>query len=101
MRFSMASACAASFVVAATSAFMTPAHSADARGLAAGCSACHGVPFAGMRALAGRPRDEVVRMLQDFRDGKRPGTVMPELARGYTPGEIDALARWLAAQSTP
>jgi sulfide dehydrogenase cytochrome subunit len=38
--------------------------------------------------------------MRDFRDGKRPSTIMQQLAKGYTDAEIDAAAAYLAAQKT-
>jgi cytochrome c553 len=73
-----------------------------ARSLAATCAACHGtsgMSSAGMARLAGMPRDELRRTLQDFRTGARPGTVMPQLMKGYTDAQIDAIAAWFEAQS--
>jgi cytochrome c553 len=34
--------------------------------------------------------------LADFKSGKRPGTVMNRLAKGYTDDEIKALAAYFA-----
>jgi cytochrome c553 len=73
-----------------------------ARSLAATCAACHGtngMSSAGMARLAGMPRDQLRRTLQDFRSGARPGTVMPQLMKGYTDAQIDAIAAWFEAQS--
>jgi len=36
--------------------------------------------------------------MKDFRDGKRPSTIMQQLAKGYTDAEIDAAAAHFAAQ---
>jgi sulfide dehydrogenase cytochrome subunit len=76
------------------------AHAQDARGLAATCSGCHGIDARardGMRALAGMPKDELARAMRAYRSGERPGTLMPQLAKGYTDAEIDAIAGWYAA----
>jgi cytochrome c553 len=54
-----------------------------------------------MPALAGRPPDELVQRLRAFKSAARGGTVMPELARGYTGDELDALAAWFAARRPP
>ena len=81
-----------------------PVHAQDARRLAATCAACHGADgrTLGMGPpLAGMPRDALVDALRGFRAGTRPGTVMPELARGYTDAEIDALAGWFAQARPP
>jgi cytochrome c553 len=44
------------------------------------------------------PRQEIADALRAFKAGERPGTVMPQLAKGYTDDEIDALAAWFAAR---
>ena len=44
------------------------------------------------------PRDYLIRQLQDFKSGKRPATVMHQIAKGYSDPQIDALAAWFAAQ---
>lgn len=82
----------------------TGAHAQDARRLAAGCSACHGtngVSVAGPRSLAGMQQEEIARALRAFKAGERSGTVMPQLAKGYTDDEIDALAAWFATRRPP
>ena len=71
------------------------------RNLAAACASCHGtsgVSRAGMPALAGRDPDELTRLMQDFRSGKRPATVMQQIARGYTDEQVAAIAAHFAAQ---
>lgn len=74
-----------------------------ARNLAATCANCHGT--AGKAAqgssvpgLAGRPREETVRLMNEYRDGKRPATIMHQLAKGYTPEQVELMAAWFAAQ---
>jgi cytochrome c553 len=71
------------------------------RNLAATCANCHGtngVAQGGMESLAGVARDDLVRKLQDYKTGRRPGTIMPQLAKGYTDQQIEALGGWFAAQ---
>ena len=36
--------------------------------------------------------------MADFRDGKRPATVMHQISKGYTEPQIEAMAAWFAAQ---
>jgi cytochrome c553 len=72
------------------------------RSLAATCSACHGtdgraVSGAGMTGLRGLDKAYIVTQLNAFRDGTRPATVMHQIARGYTPGQIEQLAAYFAA----
>lgn len=72
-----------------------------ARDLAATCANCHGtngVSVGEVESLAGKPRDELARRFQEFKKGTRPGTVMPQLAKGFTDEQIDAIAAWFAAQ---
>ena len=75
----------------------------SARHLAAACAICHGTqgkPPAGapLIPLAGLPRDHIGSQMRAFRDGKRPATVMHQIAKGYNDAQIDALAAWFAAQ---
>ena len=73
------------------------------RNLASGCAICHGTagkpaPDAPLIALAGLPRDHIATQMRAFRDGKRPATVMHQIAKGYSDAQIDAIAGWYAAQ---
>ncbi len=71
------------------------------RDLAATCASCHGtggVSAGGPSSLAGRSKGELVDAMLEFRSGTRPGTVMPQLARGYTDEQIALLSAWFAAQ---
>jgi cytochrome c553 len=79
------------------------AQDSNARNLAAGCAICHGTqgkpaPGAPLIPLAGLPRDHIATQMRAFRDGKRPATVMHQIAKGYSDAQIDALAAWFAAQ---
>jgi len=73
------------------------------RSLAATCAACHGTDGkaeagAGLIGLKGRDKDYLVAQLTAFRDGTRSATVMHQIAKGYTPEQIDQLAAYFAAQ---
>jgi cytochrome c553 len=81
----------------------TPAAN-HARNLAATCTSCHGtngVAQGDFATLAGRPKADLVRKLGDFKSGAQPGTVMPQLAKGYTDEQIELIADWFSAQKTP
>ena len=75
-----------------------------ARNIAAGCSACHGtngVSLSQVPSLAGAPRADIVLKMQEFKSGKRQGTVMPQLAKGYSDDQIELAAAWFAMQPAP
>ena len=87
----------------------TQAQPAPTRSLAATCAACHGTDGRAaegqaMPGLAGLARERIAAELRAFRDGSRPGTVMPQIAKGYSDPQIDALAAYfagVAAKSAP
>jgi len=73
------------------------------RDVAANCTTCHGTDGrsrGGIPSLVGQDKVNLVQQMTDFRDGKRPSTIMQQLARGYTDAEIDAAAAYRAAQKT-
>jgi cytochrome c553 len=51
-----------------------------------------------VESLAGKPKDELVRKMQEFKGGSKPATIMHQLAKGYTDSQIEALSAWFAAQ---
>jgi len=74
------------------------------RDLASTCAGCHGNRSAGHHAipvLDGMEHRVIVVRMQEFRSGTRAGTVMPQLARGYTDPEVESIAAWYAAQKAP
>ncbi|MFM2045542.1 MAG: hypothetical protein RLY86_4118 [Pseudomonadota bacterium] len=70
----------------------------EARMVAGNCLLCHGTAAAtgGMPVLKGQDPAVIAAALRDYRDGKRHGTIMPRIAKGYDDGVIDALAAYLA-----
>ena len=72
------------------------------RNLAASCAICHGTGGHAVTKdaipLAGLPKEHIVTQMKAFRDGKRPATVMHQIAKGYNDRQIDSLAAWFAAQ---
>ena len=71
------------------------------RDLAASCAICHGtngVNAGGMPNLAGQPASYLTMQLRDFRDGKRPATIMHQIAKGLTEEQIAAVSAYWSAQ---
>ncbi|HSI55045.1 MAG: cytochrome c [Ramlibacter sp.] len=70
------------------------------RSWAGACANCHGTngnAQPGNVVLAGMNRDEMVQKLLDFKNGRRPATVMHQLAKGYSDEQIAAIAGYFAA----
>ena len=77
---------------------------AGVRSLAANCAACHGTqgkPAAGstLAGLAGKPKDELLTAMAQFKQGKKPATVMHQLSKGYSDEELAALADYFSKQA--
>jgi len=94
---------AAALLGTAISAYGQSAQALQTRALAATCANCHGtdgnaVQGQPMPRLAGLQKTYIVEQMQAFRDGKRPATVMHQLAKGYSNEQIDTLAGFFAAQ---
>lgn len=70
--------------------------------MAHSCAACHGthgqLGDEAFMPLAGMPVEQFVRTMKDFRDGKRPATLMGHVARGFTDAQLLAMAEFFAAQ---
>lgn len=89
--------CAAAFVAVPMAA---QAQDAGSR-LAASCAMCHGTAghsVGGNVALAGMPREDLVRKMKEFQSGARAATAMHQIAKGYGDPEIELLAAYFAAQ---
>lgn len=72
-----------------------------ARSLAATCFACHGTDGRSVNgvppSLAGQNRDYLLKQMQEFRDGKRPATIMHQHAKGYTNEQLELIAGYFAS----
>ena len=70
------------------------------RSWAAACSNCHGtngIAQPGMESLAGGNKDDMARKLLDYKAGRRPATIMHQLAKGYSDEQLQQLAGYFAA----
>ncbi|MDD4885907.1 MAG: c-type cytochrome [Thiomonas sp.] len=86
--------CASGAVQAAS--LVTPGQS-----LAATCFNCHGpqgVSTAAIPSLAGRTSASIVETMAEYKTGKRTGTIMPQIAKGYTDAQIQIIATYFAQQ---
>jgi len=72
-----------------------------ARYLAANCANCHGTDgrsVGGMASLAGYERARFIQVMTEFREGKRPATIMHQISKGYTDDQVAQMAAFFAAQ---
>ena len=98
MRTLLVSGCAALLVVAASSAWAQSPN--QARNLAATCFTCHGNEGRSVGgippSLAGQDRNYLLQAMKDFKEGKRPATIMHQHAKGYTDQQLEAIATYFA-----
>jgi cytochrome subunit of sulfide dehydrogenase len=71
--------------------------------LAATCANCHGtngVSVAGnqMPLINDLTAQQISSRLQDYKNGTRTGTIMPQLAKGYTDEQIEVIAQVLGVK---
>jgi sulfide dehydrogenase cytochrome subunit len=69
--------------------------------MAHSCAACHGTQGRlgdeSFMPLAGMPQAQFVGTMADFREDKRPSTLMGHVARGFNDVELAAMAVYFAA----
>lgn len=70
------------------------------RSLAATCANCHGtdgkgVIDGGMPLINGLTSEQMLAQLKAFKSGAREGTIMPQLAKGYTDEQLETIANQL------
>ena len=53
-----------------------------------------------MPNLAGQQKTYIIEQMRAFRDGKRPATIMHQLAKGYTDPQIEAIAEFFSRQKS-
>jgi cytochrome c553 len=72
-----------------------------ARNLAATCANCHGTNGQArgeMKPLAGVPANSIVALLAAYKGGSLQGTIMNQIAKGYSDEQIKLIAGYFAAQ---
>lgn len=72
-----------------------------AEGFSHTCAACHGtngqLQGEAFPALAGMAKDPFIKAMKDFRDLKRPSSIMSHIAEGYNDKEIEMMASHFSA----
>ena len=89
--------------LATATAFALPAQAqvSQVRAWAAACANCHGTDGRaqpGMEALAGKDKDDITQKMLDFKSGRKPATLMHQIAKGYSDEQIAQIAAYFAAQ---
>jgi len=72
-----------------------------ARNLAATCANCHGTngnARGDMKPIAGVSAEKLLAMLDDYKTGNQPATIMHQIVKGYTPEQLKLIAGYFAAQ---
>ena len=62
------------------------------------CTACHVKGVSGMGQLQGKPAEDLQRMMEAYRNGALPNTLMGRIVKGFTPEEVRSLAGWFSRQ---
>jgi cytochrome c553 len=73
---------------------------AESRTVAATCANCHGTTgttVGAMPSLSGQNKAYIVEQMKQFREGKRPATIMHQIAKGYTDQQLELIAAYFAA----
>ena len=70
------------------------------RGLAATCANCHGTDGkgavdGGIPLINNLTSEQMLAQLKAFKSGAREGTIMPQLAKGYTDEQLETIANQL------
>ena len=68
---------------------------------AASCSGCHAANAkveTPVPPLKGRPAADLTDAMIEFKSGKRAGTIMDRIAKGFSDEEIRAISAWYAGQ---
>ncbi|QWD61895.1 c-type cytochrome [Polynucleobacter sp. MWH-UH25E] len=88
------------FVSYQTQAESTGATNLYHRGLAATCANCHGtdgkgVLDGGIPLINNLSTEQILSQLKAFKSGAREGTIMPQLAKGYSDEQLEIIAKQL------
>ena len=91
----------AAAVAASTASVAQAQEDFQARSWAASCAGCHGTEGRSQGAippLAGRPKDEILRAMLDFKADRRSASVMHQHAKGYSDNQLERMAEYFSKQ---
>ena len=86
-------------VLAFTTSGPVKADMASSAVLANTCFSCHGTDghsAGAMPSLNGKPEKLIANLLTQYKAGKREGTVMTRIAKGFSDAEIASLAKYFS-----
>ncbi len=92
------------FILVAGAMLCTTGQAAElsqGRYLASTCANCHGTDghsVGSVASLAGQSSESILTKLAEYQDGKRPATIMHQIAKGYTEEQMKLIAEFFAAQ---
>ncbi|TEA77135.1 c-type cytochrome [Allopusillimonas ginsengisoli] len=73
----------------------------QARDWAYSCATCHGIGHSAVKnipTLAGMPADDIVKAMQAYASGERPGLLKQQMARGYDEAVLRRIGAWYESQ---
>ena len=65
---------------------------------ASSCLGCHGAQPTSLPSLSNLSASDIETAMEQYRSGAREATLMNRIAKGFTPDESKAIARWLGAK---
>lgn len=71
------------------------------RNLAATCANCHGTngqARGDMKPLAGMAAEKLIALVNDYKSGAQPASIMHQISKGYTDAQLKLIADYFAAQ---
>ena len=77
------------------------AHRPSVERMAHACGGCHGTyghSIAPTPSIAGKPEEDFVKDMLEFKSGQRVSSIMNRIARAYTEEDITALAQFFKNQ---
>jgi sulfide dehydrogenase cytochrome subunit len=88
---------AVSSAATAVQAAEPAAHRPTTERLAHACAGCHGTyghSIAPTPSIAGKPEEEFINAMRDFKSGRRTSSIMNRIARSYTDEDIVNMAQF-------